>query len=307
MASVEQLPADQRAVLSLLLTQQKSYAEIADALDLSENAVSERAYAALSKLAEPEAAPADKRRAQIGDYLLGQQNDARAEETKRSLTRSAPDRAWARAAAASLASLAVRPLPDIPGAEPQPPAAAEEAAAGPPAGLASDQTGRGGIFLIAGVLLLVALGAGFGLGRLTGGDGSAANDQKPAATNASNASATAIAQAALKPPAGAPAPKAIGFAGISAQGAERTMSVVAKGLPAAAKGSQYGVWLTADGEAAVWLGYLQSVGSGGLGLQGTLNGDPKAYSGVLLTLERASPAPTNPSKSYLVGALSFAS
>jgi hypothetical protein len=82
--------------------------------------------------------------------------------------------------------------------------------------------------------------------------------------------------------------------------------VVAKGLPKAPSGSQYGIWLTANGKAAVWLGYLQSVGSGGVGLQGTLNGDPKAYSGVLLTLERSSPAPTNPSKTYLVGALQFA-
>ena len=49
------------------------------------------------------------------------------------------------------------------------------------------------------------------------------------------------------------------------------------------------------------------VGSGGVGLQGVLNGDPKAYSGVLLTLEKAAPTPTNPSKSYLVGPLSFAS
>ncbi|MBJ7342068.1 MAG: hypothetical protein JHC46_00565, partial [Solirubrobacteraceae bacterium] len=45
----------------------------------------------------------------------------------------------------------------------------------------------------------------------------------------------------------------------------------------------------------------------GVGLQGVLNGDPKAYSGVLLTLEKAAPTPTNPSKSYLVGPLSFAS
>ena len=100
MATVEELPADQRAVLSLLLSQQKSYAEIAEALDLSGAAVSERAYAALASLAEPEKAPANKRRAEISDYLLGQQSEDVAAKTKRSLTRSASDRAWARAAAA---------------------------------------------------------------------------------------------------------------------------------------------------------------------------------------------------------------
>jgi hypothetical protein len=308
MASVEQLPADQRAVLSLLLTQQKSYAEISEALDLSEAAVSERAYAALGSLAEPETAPGDRRRAEIGDYLLSQQSDEAAAKTMQSLTRSASDRAWARAAAASLGSLADRPLPAIPGAELDRAPAGEPTSAEAAAGSAGAEPGRGGIFLIAGVLLLIALGVGFGLGRVTGGSDSSASDQKPSSgTNASNANATEVAQAALKPPAGGPAPKAIGFAGISAQGDQRTLSVVAKSLPAAPKGSQYGVWLTSAGKPAVWLGYLQAVGSGGVGLQGTLNGDPKAYSGVLLTLEKASPAPTNPSKSYLVGPLTFAS
>ena len=308
MASLEQLPADQRAVLSLLLAQEKSYAEIAEALNLTEAAVSERAHAALSSLAEPEKAPAGKRRAEIADYLLGQQGDDAASKTRRSLTRSASDRAWARAAAAALAEIAANPLPAIPGAEPEGAPAGAEIESASARGGDRSEGGRGGIFLIAGVLLLIALGAGFGLGRLTGGSDSSAGQQNPLpGSNASNANATAIAQAALKPPAGGPAPKALGFAGISAQGAQRTLSVVARSLPTAPKGSQYGVWLTSSGKPAVWLGYLQAVGSGGVGLQGVLNGDPKSYSGVLLTLEKAAPTPTNPSKSYLVGPLSFAS
>ncbi len=308
MSSVEQLPADQRAVLSLLLAQQKSYAEISETLDLSEAAVSERAYAALGSLAEPETAPGGRRRAEISDYLLGQQSDEAAAKTKQSLTRSASDRAWARAAAASLSSLVNRPLPAIPGAELDRSPTAEPESTEASAGGAGAQSGRGGIFLIAGVVLLVALGAGFGLGRVTGGSDSSVSDQTPAASSdVSNANATAIAQAALKPPAGGPAPKAIGFAGIAAQGNQRTLSVVAQRLPSAPEGSQYGVWLTSSGKPAVWLGYLQAVGDDGVGLQGTLSGDPRAYSGVLLTLEKASPAPTNPAKTYLVGPFSFAS
>jgi Anti-sigma-K factor rskA len=304
MSRFDSLPADQGAVLSLLLTQQKSYGEIAQALDLSAAAVSERAYAALSSLAEPEKAPASRRRAEICDYLLGQQDGDAAGRTRASLTRSASDRAWARAASAPLAAIAGSSLPPIPGAEP-PGAAQPSRSEGSTAG-APDSRSRGGFFLIAGVCLLVAVGAGFGLGRATGGSDPAPSD--PAANSAANVSAqnaTEIARAALKAPAGAPAPKAVGFAGISAQSDARVLSVVAKGLPKAPSGSQYGIWLTANGKAAVWLGYLQSVGSGGVGLQGTLNGDPKAYSGVLLTLERSSPAPTNPSKTYLVGALQF--
>ena len=308
MPSVEQLPADQGAVLNLLLSQQKSYAEIASALDLSEAAVSERAYSALSSLAEPEKPPPNRRRAEICDYLLGQQDDDAADRTRSSMMRSASDRAWARAASGPLAALSDAPLPPIPGAE------AEASSASSPQ-LAQDSVdgdrpsgSRGGLFVIAGVLLLVAVGIGFGLGRATDGGGStAASSSTATATNAANSNATAIAQAALKPPAGAPAQKALGFAGISVQAKQRVLSVVAKSLPAAPSGSQYGVWLTATGKPAVWLGYLQDVGSsGGVGLQGTLNGDPKAYGGVLLTLEKSSPAPTNPSTTYLVGPLRFA-
>ena len=211
--------------------------------------------------------------------------------------------AGAKIAEGTPAEIATNPLPAIPGAEPEGAPAGAEIESASARGGDRSEGGRGGIFLIAGVLLLIALGAGFGLGRLTGGSDSSAGQQDPLpGSNASNANATAIAQAALKPPAGGPAPKALGFAGISAQGAQRTLSVVARSLPTAPKGSQYGVWLTSSGKPAVWLGYLQAVGS-----EGVLNGDPKAYSGVLLTLEKAAPTPTNPSKSYLVGPLSFAS
>jgi Sigma-70, region 4/Anti-sigma-K factor rskA len=51
MREMEQLPPDQRAVLSLVLTQQKSYAEVAALLDISEQAVRDRAHAALDALA----------------------------------------------------------------------------------------------------------------------------------------------------------------------------------------------------------------------------------------------------------------
>ncbi len=303
MPSVDDLPPDQSAVLSLLLAQRRSYAEIAKALDLSEAAVSDRAYSALSALADPEKAPPGRRRGEIADYLLGQQNEDDAAKTKRSLMRSAADRAWARAAAAPLAQLASAPLPVIPGPEAASGAAGGATTAAPQAGASGS---RGGIVLIIGALVVVALGAGFGLGRVTGGSDAAPTEStNSAVTNGSETKAVAVAQAALRPPAGAPAPKALGFAGISAQAEQRVLSVVAKSLPKAPSGSQYGVWLTTSGKPAVWLGYLQAVGSSGVGLQGTLNGDPKAYSGVLLTLEKATPTPTNPSTTYLVGALSF--
>jgi hypothetical protein len=57
MREMEQLPPDQRAVLSLVLTQQKSYAEVAALLAISEQTVRERAHAALDALAGASATP----------------------------------------------------------------------------------------------------------------------------------------------------------------------------------------------------------------------------------------------------------
>lgn len=51
MREMEQLPPDQRAVLSLVLAQHKSYAEVASLLGISEQTVRERAHAALDALA----------------------------------------------------------------------------------------------------------------------------------------------------------------------------------------------------------------------------------------------------------------
>ena len=44
MTRLDQLPPDQRAALSLLLRQQKSYAEVAALLGISEQAIRERAH-----------------------------------------------------------------------------------------------------------------------------------------------------------------------------------------------------------------------------------------------------------------------
>ncbi len=307
MATLEQLPADQRAVLSLLLSQQKSYAQIAESLELSESDVSERAYCALDELARPEKSPSARRRSELGDYLLGQQSKEAAAKTQQSLGRSPNDRAWLRAAAAPLSALPAVRLPVIPGADAAPDGALLVSAdATPPPRTVGGL--RSGVIVIALAALAVAVIAGVLIGRASGGDGSGTNTTA-AVTTATNASATAtpVAQAALKPPAGAPAPKAEGIAEISQQAGSRVLSVVAKAMPAAPSGSQYGVWLTADAKPAVWLGYFQAIAKsgGGIALQGTLNGDPKLYSGVLVSLESDKGTPTSPAKSYLVGPLRF--
>ncbi len=307
MATLEQLPADQRAVLSLLLSQQKSYAQIAESLELTESDVSERAYRALDELAQPEKSPSARRRSELGDYLLGQQGKEAAAKTQQSLGRSPNDRAWLRAAAAPLAALPAVRLPVIPGADAAPDGAllvTDDATPPPPRTVGGL---RSGVIVIALAALAVAVIAGVLIGRASGGDRSGANTTT--ATTATNASATAtpIAQAALKPPVGAPAPKALGVAKISQQAGSRFLEVLAIPMPPAPPGSQYGVWLTADAKPAVWLGYFQAIAKsgGGIGLQGPLTGDPKLYDGVLISLESTAGTPTSPAKTYLVGPLRF--
>jgi hypothetical protein len=95
------LPPDQRAVVQLILQRERSYAQIADLLSISEDAVRARAHAGLTALAPEVELPADKV-AQISDFLLGQQNGKPRQATRRMLRGSNGARAWAEAVRAQL-------------------------------------------------------------------------------------------------------------------------------------------------------------------------------------------------------------
>ena len=71
MASLDSLPADQRAVLQLVLQRGRSYDEIAGMLSIDRAAVRDRALAAFDALG-PETDVEPDQRALICDYLLGQ-------------------------------------------------------------------------------------------------------------------------------------------------------------------------------------------------------------------------------------------
>jgi hypothetical protein len=130
MSRLDDLPPDQRAALSLLLRQHKSYAELATLLNISERAVHDRAQAALAVLAPREARElSPERRQEIGDYLLGQEGVAQRLATRSYLEDSTAARAWASALAAELSPLSESPLPDIPA----PPSDAPAVAAAPTA------------------------------------------------------------------------------------------------------------------------------------------------------------------------------
>jgi hypothetical protein len=118
MSTLDELPPDQRAALSLLLGQRKSYAELAEVLGISERAVHDRAHAALAVLApgQARAVPAE-RREEVCDYLLGQQRGvAERMATRNYLAVDEPARAWAQELSAQLAPLASAALPNIPAA-----------------------------------------------------------------------------------------------------------------------------------------------------------------------------------------------
>ncbi len=292
MAPIDDLPADQRAVLRLLLEQRRSYDEIARALQMAPAGVRDRAHAALAELGPALAGRDAARRDELADWLLGQQDPQQAERTRRTVLSSDAARAWARSVAEDLRPLATSPLPEILG---EAPVAGERAAGGRIAGRRVSR--RGGRLLLGGAALLAALGVGFLLGRATGGG----DEPARRTTTQSAQTATVVGQATLTPPAKAPAKGALGLAQFAERAGQRLINVVAEGLPSAPQGNGYGVWLTGAGREPLWLGYFQAATtSGQVGAQSSVPVDPGLYRSVLITRERGS-EPKSPGTVYLSG------
>jgi hypothetical protein len=115
MSRIDTLPADQRAVLQLLLRQGRPYGELSGLLQLDEAEVRRRAHGALDALGPAETPGLDpERRAEIADYLLGQQDESRRAATYAFLEGSAGGRAWARVVGDELRPVAGDKLPEIP-------------------------------------------------------------------------------------------------------------------------------------------------------------------------------------------------
>jgi Sigma-70, region 4 len=185
--SLEQLPPDQQAVISLLVRQGQTYSQVASMLKIEPQAVRARAHQALLGLAgRPGGQLNDEETGQIGDYLLGQLSEAERIETLALLLETPDGRSWARDLATRLAPMAKVPLPAVPdeseasgessappaveieSAEAQPdhavPAQARRARTGPaaarPARARTGEPGSGlrrGVLAATGVILLAAL------------------------------------------------------------------------------------------------------------------------------------------------------
>ena len=122
------LPPDQRAVVQLVLQRERSYAQIADLLSISEDAVRARAHAGLTALAPNVELPADKV-AQVADFLLGQQNGKPRQATRRMLRSSNGAREWAETVRAQLVEVGGATVPELPAQAAAKGKAAEEAPA----------------------------------------------------------------------------------------------------------------------------------------------------------------------------------
>jgi sigma-70-like protein len=271
MPSFDNLPADQRAVLQMVVSRGRSYEEIAGLLSINPAAVRERAQIALDTIGPHSDEPPEHQH-RIADYLLGQLSDADAEGVRELLADSPGDRAWARVVSSELVPLAGdTPLPEIPVERPAPrepeapsPAAppadgpasvapeAEPPVAGPAAGPAAPPAGAkrssrlgGALLIILGVVAVAAIL----FFVLRGGDSKKHVAPTPttistapasASTTASTSSATAstsgtsanvLAQINLSPPSGAKPSKAVGIAEVLNEGDADGIAIVAQKVP----------------------------------------------------------------------------
>jgi hypothetical protein len=319
MSRLDDLPPDQRATLSLLLSKHKSYAEVSALLSIPERAVHDRAHAALAVLAPREARElTPERRAEIGDYLLGQRTGvAERLATRTYLDTSSPARAWAHALAAELGQLTAGPLPEIPNgrtpaasAAPPAPAATRGPSARPPRSRPSAPSSR-----VGGALLLAALVAGVVVAviLLTNGGGSSHEKSvatgKTATSAASGSGSTSASERAkedkritLTPTD--PSSKAVGIAEVLSEGDKYAFYVAAEHLPPS-KGFFYAVWLYNSPSSYEALSRSPAVGSNGR-LQGgaLLPSDAGKFHRMLLTKETDN-RPTRPGPIVLSGSFAL--
>jgi Sigma-70, region 4 len=264
MARLDQLPPDQRAVLQLLLKQGKSYGDIASVLRIERSAVKARAHDALSALGPEETDLSEDRRDEIGDYLLGQQDEGQRAATRSFLEGSPAGRAWARVVSSELRELAPDGLPDIPGEGAELDEAADALEARKAAHSEQERSSKvGGVILIAGlaiaiaVVLILLLSGGSDDKKGTGPVGGTTSTQ-PASTSTTP---QVEAQINLFPPGGGKKP--LGVANVVTQQGQRGIALVGQDLPPTAGKFAYAMWLENASSTAKRLGFFGAVKKNG--------------------------------------------
>ena len=265
MTPLDTLAPDQRAVLELVLRQERSYGELSELLAIPERDVRARADAGLRALAGEPAAGVDTGR--IADWLLGQQREADAERTRAAVARSRDSREWAAAAAERLSELGGA-LPAIPTGDEEradePPAPRprplRDDEAPPQSRTAAPGSSRLGGAILIGVVALIVAGALVWLFFLRG-------DDEPS-------SAQPTATATATPEAAANDIPLQGVGGSQAEGLMRLVrrddgavqfAIAAQNVPANEGQEVYAVWLTREGGRPRRLGFAQTpVGKDGI-------------------------------------------
>jgi Sigma-70, region 4 len=96
MATLDQLPPEQRAIVELVIQRGRSYETLAEVLQVPQARVRELAREALTELSPRTASRVDiDRRGQVADYLMRQQSAEEERATRDYLKQSEPARAWA--------------------------------------------------------------------------------------------------------------------------------------------------------------------------------------------------------------------
>ena len=313
MSRIDDLAPDQRAVLQLLLGQGKSYVELSEMLRLDPDAVRQRAVSALDELGPRggEVPPPDER-AEIADYLLGQQAASQRRATRELLETSAPARAWARVVAGELRPLAGDGLPEVPaeGAEVEEAFGALDAREARRA--EADRSSRvgGAVLIIGAVIVAVAI---ILIVRSSGG-----NDNKDSASTTTPTTQTSTSTTANGQPQvvnqvnmtpGAAAPKSVGVMYILKQGGQFALAVQAQDLPPTTQGRFYAAWLVGKGIAPRPLGFTPVVPSKGktagrLEFANALPDGANKYKRVVITAE-SQRNPKTPGAVALRGDLKF--
>jgi hypothetical protein len=343
MSRLDDLPSDQRATLSLLLGQRKSYAEIATLLSIPERAVHDRAHAALAVLAPRQARELTaEQRESIGNYLLGQQTGvAERLATRSSLDSSAAARTWAHAIAEQIAPLSSVPLAEIPAgatplsssadvvdvtAESTPAGEAAPRPAGGPHRVGQPSSRLAGAILLAGIVALVVVAVVLITGGGGGGSHTAATSESASSTGTTSTppeSAGATGGTSTSGGTGGtgtgtgptevkrltltapdPASKAVGAVEILSEGSKHAFYLVAEHL-APSTGFFYAVWLYNSPTSHEAVSKSPAVGSSGT-LQGgaLLPANAGQYHTMLLTRETTT-RPSQPGPIVLSGPFSL--
>jgi hypothetical protein len=310
MARFDDLPADQKAVLQLVLRQGRTYGEIAGLLKISTEAVRDRALTALDAIA-PSTTPeiADDLADDLGDYLLGQQTASARAATRGRLEDSQPARDWARGVAAELRSAGVAgddSLPEIPTDPAEVGEAFDALHARRAARAGQARSSRlGGLLIIVAVLLVLVGGVLVLTGVIGGGNDNSSNDSAatttPTTTTTASTTASVEQQINLTPPNGGKKP--LGVANLVSQDGQRALAIVGQDLPAS---GHYVLWLR-TGTKVKFLGFFPVVPGSGTD-KGRLQGlvpapsDFSSYREMLVTREPSS-TPTTPSAIVLKGSI----